>query len=218
VSYRLVELEENVGPYHGGEVWAEASVEHAAELMRFVVAHPEEARVRGERARQTIQRDYSEERIAELVRQRLDIIRERHQFDEFRQDVRALVAGYQDLVREIQHIVSRVVPAGGVVMVVSKGDNNLLKFDERTGCHFPETETGVYVGHHPRDSIAAITALDSAITRGGEYLLFPGTSLWWLDHYAEFRTHLDARYSRLWEDRRCVLYDVRRAGSKAVVG
>jgi glycosyltransferase involved in cell wall biosynthesis len=218
VSYRLVELEENVGPYHGGEVWAEASVEHAAELMRFVVAHPEEARVRGERARQTIQRDYSEERIAELVRQRLDIIRERHQFDEFRQDVRALVAGYQDLVREIQHIVSRVVPAGGVVMVVSKGDNNLLKFDERTGCHFPETETGVYVGHHPRDSIAAITALDSAITRGGEYLLFPGTSLWWLDHYAEFRTHLDARYSRLWEDRRCVLYDVRRAGAKAVVG
>ena len=40
VGYRLVELEENVGPYHAGEVWAEPSVEHAAELMRFVVDHP----------------------------------------------------------------------------------------------------------------------------------------------------------------------------------
>ena len=48
VSYRLVEIEENVGPYHEGEVWAEPSVEHAAELMRFVVDHPEEASVRGE--------------------------------------------------------------------------------------------------------------------------------------------------------------------------
>ena len=111
VSYRLVEIEETVGPYHGGEVWAEPSVEHAAELMRFVVDHPEEARVRGDRARRAIQRDYSEERIAELVRQRLDIIGERHRFDEFRQDVRALVSGYRDLVRDIQHIVSRVVPA-----------------------------------------------------------------------------------------------------------
>jgi hypothetical protein len=41
VGYRLVALEENVGPYHAGEVWAEPSVEHAAELMRFVVDHPE---------------------------------------------------------------------------------------------------------------------------------------------------------------------------------
>src|SRR5213075_2525779 len=36
VGYRLVELEENVGPYQAGEVWAEPSVEHAADLMRFV--------------------------------------------------------------------------------------------------------------------------------------------------------------------------------------
>ena len=47
VGYRLVALEENVGPYHAGEVWAEPSVEHAAELMRFVVDHPDEARARG---------------------------------------------------------------------------------------------------------------------------------------------------------------------------
>jgi len=215
VRYRLVALEENVGPYHAGEVWAEPSVEHAAELMRYVADHPDEARARGHAGRATIQRDYSEERIAEMIGQRLAIIGERHRFDDFKRDVKGLVAAYRDLVRDIREVVGRVVPAGGDVMVVSKGDQNLLQFEGRTGCHFPETDTGVYVGYHPGDSAAAIAALEAAIGRGHQYLLFPGTSLWWLDHYDGFRTHLDARYPRLWSDRQCVLYDVRRPGAPA---
>ena len=82
VGYRLVT--QRTSAPHAGEVWAEPSVEQAAELMRFVVDHPDEARVRGGAARETIQRDYSETRIAEMVRQRLAIIGERHQFDEFK--------------------------------------------------------------------------------------------------------------------------------------
>jgi glycosyltransferase involved in cell wall biosynthesis len=217
-GYRLVELEENVGPYHAGEVWAEPSIEHAAELLRFVVDHPDEARERGRAARETMRRDYSEERIAELIRQRLAIIGERHRFDEFKRDVRALVAGYRDLVQDVRAVVARVVPAGGDVMVVSKGDNNLLQFEGRAGCHFPETGTGVYAGYHPSDSAAAIAALEAAIGRGHQYLLFPGTSLWWLDHYDAFRSYLDARYERLWSDRQCVLYDVRQPRAQAVRG
>ena len=216
VGYRLVELEENIGPYHAGEVWAEPSIEQAAEWMRFVVDHPDEASARGRAARETMRRDYSEERIAELVRQRLAIIGERHRFDEFKRDVRALVAAYRDLVRDIRAVVGRVVPAGGDVMVVSKGDNNLLQFEGRTGCHFPETGTGVYAGYHPGDSAAAIASLEAAIARGHQFLLFPGTSLWWLEHYVGFRAHLDARYSRLWSDRQCVLYDVRQPQAQAV--
>jgi glycosyltransferase involved in cell wall biosynthesis len=218
VSYRLVELEENVGPYQAGEVWAEPVVEHAAELMRAVVDDPDTARLRGVAARETMQRDYSEERIAGLVRQRLAIIGERHRFGEFKRDVRALAEAYRDLVRDIRDVVGRVVPPGGDVMVVSKGDHNLLQFEGRTGVHFPETDTGVYAGYHPGDSAAAIAALDAAIGRGHEYLLFPGTSLWWLDHYDGFRAHLDARYPRLWSDRQCVLFDVRQPGAPAVLG
>ena len=217
VGYRLVTLEENVGPYHAGEVWAEPSIEHAAGLMRQLVDHPDEARARGAAARETIRRDYSEERIAELIGQRLAIIGERHRFGEFKRDVKGLVAAYRDLVRDVRAVVGRLVPAGGDVMVVSKGDQNLLQFDGRTGCHFPETDAGVYAGYHPGDSAAAIAALDAAIGRGHQYLLFPGTSLWWLDHYDGFRNHLDARYSRLWSDRQCVLYDVRQPRTEAVV-
>lgn len=216
VAYRLVELDENVGPYQAGEVWAEPSIEHAAQLMRQVVDDPYLSRARGRAARETMQRDYSEERVAELVRQRLAIIGERNRFDEFKRDVRALVAGYRDLVRDIRAVVGRVVPAGGDVMVVSKGDSNLLQFEGRTGCHFPETGTGVYAGYHPADSAAAIAALEAAIRRGHQYLLFPGTSLWWLDHYEGFRSYLDAHYPRLWSDRRCVLYDVRPSRAQAV--
>jgi glycosyltransferase involved in cell wall biosynthesis len=216
VGYRLVELDENVGPYHAGEVWAEPSVEQAAQLMRFVVDHPEEARARGRAARETMLRDYSEARIAELVRQRLAIIGERHRLDEFKRDVRALVSGYRDLVRDVRTVVGRVVPAGGDVMVVSKGDTNLLQFEGRSGCHFPETGSGVYAGYHPSDSAAAIAALEAAIGRGHEYLLIPGTSLWWLDHYEGFRTYLEQRCTELWSDRQCVLYDVRRPRAEAV--
>jgi hypothetical protein len=165
-----------------------------------------------------MQRDYSEERIAALVAQRLAVIGERHRFDEFKRDVKGLVAGYRDLVRDIRDVVGRVVPAGGDVMVVSKGDSNLLQFEGRTGCHFPETDTGVYAGYHPRDSADAIAALEAAIGRGHQYLLFPGTSLWWLDHYDRFRSHLNTRYRRLWSDRQGVLYDVRRPNSEAVAG
>ena len=217
VDYRLVNIEENVGPYLEGETWAEPSLEHAAALMRFVVDHPEQARARGEAARQTIQRDYSEEAIARLIRQRLDVIGERHRFDEFRRDVRGLVSGYRGLVRNIQGVVGRVIPAGGQVMVVSKGDNALLEFEGRPAWHFPATNDGVYLGYHPADSAAAITALELAIDKGHEYLLFPGTSLWWLDHYADFRAHLDTRYRRLWSDHQCVLYDVRRPRPVEVV-
>ena len=167
-------------------------------------------------ARETIQRDYSEERIAELVRQRLAIIGERHRFDEFKRDVKALVAAYRDLVRDIRDVVGRVVPAGGDVMVVSKGDHNLLQFEGRTGCHFPETDTGVYAGYHPARQRRRDRGARSGDRPGHQYLLFPGTSLWWLDHYDGFRAHLDARYPRLWSDRQCVLYDVRRPGAPAV--
>jgi glycosyltransferase involved in cell wall biosynthesis len=146
VSYRLVDIEENVGPYHEGETWAEPSVEHAADLMRFVVHCRDEAAARGEAARRTIERDYSEAAIGALIKQRLDIISERHRFADFRHDVRALVSGYRALVRDIQEVVDRVVPAGSEVMVVSKGDATLLELEGRIASHFPATREGVYAG------------------------------------------------------------------------
>src|SRR4029077_2990773 len=141
---------------------------------------------------------------------------ERNGFDTFRRGVKALVGGYRELVGEIREIVERAVPRGSSVLVVSKGDQALVDFDGRTGCHFPETPGGVYAGFHPRDSAAAIELFESSVARGRGYLLFPGTAFWGLDHYVEFRRYLDACCEQVWADRRCVLYRVPAAASVTV--
>jgi glycosyltransferase involved in cell wall biosynthesis len=209
VGYDLVALDQNVGPYSAGSFWAQPSIEHAAHLMRWVVDHPGDARARGAAARDTIERDYSEAAIAPLIAHRLEIISQRDQFSAFRQSVRALTGGYRELVDGIRMIVERVTPPGSVVMVVSKGDSALTAFENRLGCHFPETSSGVYAGYHPSDSDAAIALLEEAIANGRQYLLFPGTALWWLEHYTGLRTYLESHYHRVWDDVRCVVYDVR---------
>jgi hypothetical protein len=102
---------------------------------------------------------------------------------------------YSQLVRQIREVVNDVVPAAATVAVVSKGDEELLKLgDGRKGWHFPQDEHGAYAGYHPADSSQAIAHLEELRAKGAQFLLFPGTALWWLEHYAEFREHLDTQY------------------------
>ena len=44
---------------------------------------------------------------------------------------------------------------GSTVVVVSKGDEQLVNFAGITGWHFPRSANGQYAGHHPADSDAA---------------------------------------------------------------
>jgi hypothetical protein len=46
----------------------------------------------------------------------------------------------------------------------------------------------------PADNAAAIASLEKERARGADFLVFPATAFWWLDHYEEFRRHVDARY------------------------
>jgi SAM-dependent methyltransferase len=106
----------------------------------------------------------------------------------------------------LREIAGRVIPLDATVVVVSRGDDEIVELDGRTGWHFPQAEGGVYAGHHPADSLEAVEHLEALRSRGGEYLLLPDTSFWWLDHYEGFREHLDSRYSRVWDDEVCVVY------------
>jgi hypothetical protein len=71
VGYELVELAEDTGPYRSGSLWAEPSVDHAAELMRLVFDDRELARARGAIAKSDIERCYSEKRVGEVIQRRL---------------------------------------------------------------------------------------------------------------------------------------------------
>jgi polysaccharide pyruvyl transferase WcaK-like protein len=120
----------------------------------------------------------------------------------------AIVAGvpYERLVERVRNVVERLLPPGCTVAVVSKGDDSLLLLGERTGWHFPQTPEGIYTGYHPAGAGEAIAHVESARARGADFLLFPATSIWWLEHYDELKHHLDQEYRPVVEDEACVAY------------
>lgn len=74
VSYRLVQLNEDIGPYQKGQTWAEPDQQQAAALMRQALESPQQMRQLGERAAQTIRQRYSPLRIGELLGERVQTI------------------------------------------------------------------------------------------------------------------------------------------------
>ena len=74
VGYRLVHIEEDMGPYKAGETWAEPSIDDAAEKMRYVFTHRAEAAERGLLAQRDIETHFSEAAVAKLIEDRLSVI------------------------------------------------------------------------------------------------------------------------------------------------
>jgi hypothetical protein len=114
---------------------------------------------------------------------------------------------YEQLKHRIRGVVRDVVPPGSMVLVVSKGDDDLVRLDGRRARHFPQDEEGKYAGFHPPDSAEAIAHLEVLHERGAEYLVFPSTALWWLDHYVELKEYLETRYPLVVEDENtCLIF------------
>lgn len=206
VRYELVEIEKNVGPYRAGEIWADPSVEHAAELMATVFEKRDEGQARGRSAKREIESHYSEEKIAGLIQHRLDFIRNRERFPQIRKELRAFHSRYRGLITGIRQVAEDLLPPDAVVIVVSKGDDELLKLGSRRGRHFPQNAEGLYAGYHPADSNAAIAHLEQLRAEGASYLLLPGTAFWWLDYYKEFAAYLESYYEMIHRDSRAIIY------------
>ena len=102
---------------------------------------------------------------------------------------RAIV--YARLRERLRTTLMRVIPEGAAVLVVSRGDDELLAAPGRASRHFPATSDGTWAGFHPADSAAAIALLEEQRSTGADYLVIPAPSTWWLSHYAEFRAHLE---------------------------
>ncbi len=100
---------------------------------------------------------------------------------------------YTALVRRVRQTVSEALPAGSTVLIVSKGDERLLEFDQLRAWHFPRQPDGTWKGHHPADSAEALAGLEELRAQGADYIAFPGPMLWWLDFYDELARQLEGR-------------------------
>lgn len=118
---------------------------------------------------------------------------------------------YRQLVDRIRQVVQNTLPSEATVLVVSKGDNELLEWGGRKCWHFPQTENGAYAGYYPGSSTAAIAHMEALRAKGADYILFPATCFWWLNYYAGFREHLERRYEKIeGGEGVCAIYALRR--------
>ena len=85
-------------------------------------------------------------------------------------------------------------------VAVSRGDEELVRFPDHQGWHFPRTAQGEYAGHHPEDSQAAIVHLEEMRAAGAGFLVLPRTAFWWLDYYGELAEHLELHAHRIVDD------------------
>lgn len=114
----------------------------------------------------------------------------------------------------VRRAVRAVLPADSRILVVSKGDPALVDLPGYRSGHFPQAPDGGYAGFHPKDSDAAVEHLTALRTRA-DYLIFPSTSFWWLEHYVGFARHISSRFERVWSDESCVIYALRPNGKGA---
>ncbi|HET9591760.1 MAG TPA: glycosyltransferase [Solirubrobacterales bacterium] len=98
---------------------------------------------------------------------------------------------YQREAEQVREAVKETVPSDSTVLVISRGDEQLLRLNGRRAEHFPQAADGAWAGHHPADSEEAITHLESLRERGAQFLVVPPTYLWWLRHYDGLREHLE---------------------------
>jgi glycosyltransferase involved in cell wall biosynthesis len=101
---------------------------------------------------------------------------------------------YGELAGRLRIVAGRSLDVGRTVLVVSKGDDDLLDLGPHRGEHFPQTPDGQYLGWHPPDGADVVSRLGAQRRRGAHYLVLPATSGWWLDHYPEMRAELDTHY------------------------
>jgi hypothetical protein len=119
---------------------------------------------------------------------------------------------YQELIEHVRETADAMIPRNATVLVVSRGDEELLRIGPRRALHFPQDEFGRYAGYHPEDSDTAIALLEDMRARGGEYLLLPSTSFWWLDYYEGLRDHLDRNYQSVVSADECMVFELTAGG------
>jgi GT2 family glycosyltransferase len=114
---------------------------------------------------------------------------------------------WENELASVASVVRRLVPRSARVAAVDKHDPTLLHLARRRGWHVPDLQ--LLPSGYPRDGAEAVAHLEALRVRGASHLVVPNHAFWWLEHYPELRTHLDACRA-LWSDGRCRIYELAR--------
>lgn len=218
VNHRMIEIQQDHGCYKKGYWWADPDLEHASQQMRRVYEDRPLARKIGQQAAEDIHTQFSPEAVGRLIQQRLERVsasaprKAAHTAAPEQQPAETESpekTQYRQLIRKIHDLSCTVLPQESRVIVISKGDDALIRLPGRCGQHFPQTAGGYYAGHYPADSATAIQHLEDLKAAGGQFLLVPVTALWWLKHYRDFRKHLEDKYSLVLDQPNlCLIYSL----------
>lgn len=96
----------------------------------------------------------------------------------------------------LRRVLPRHIESGAAALVVSRGDDDLLRLPGIDARHFPQAAGGVYAGCYPADDDEAIAHLEALRELGARFFVVPEPSSWWLEHYRGFREHLESRHRR----------------------
>jgi GT2 family glycosyltransferase len=98
----------------------------------------------------------------------------------------------EDLRKSFRALIEEQIPEYASVVVVSRGDDALLRLGARRAVHFTQDALGEYAGHHPANGDEAVARLERLKARGAQYVAVPASGFWWLDHYRELREYLSS--------------------------
>lgn len=108
----------------------------------------------------------------------------------------------------VQAIVSLVPMGGSFILVDEDGWKTDAFLRGRKRIPFLERD-GQYWGKPPND-VTAIQELERLRKAGAEFIVFPWSTFWWLDYFAEFRHHLRTGFPCLLENDCLVVFDLRK--------
>ena len=91
-----------------------------------------------------------------------------------------------------------ITPEGALVVVAGEGVPTAIYYSKRKGWHF----------WNPADSEGAIKRLEDFREQGATHLVVSSLHFWWLTHYKQFQTYLDAKYQRVAESGDYVIFDL----------
>lgn len=104
---------------------------------------------------------------------------------------------YRAMVADVRAAITDAVPVGATVLVVSKGDDELLAVPARVARHFPADDDGGFAGWYAEAVDDVVGQIYREIARGAGYLVFPPSAAWWFDFYDGLEAWIGEQFDEL---------------------